>query len=436
MAEEIAAGAAAAVAAPTGGSPDTGAAAVEAEPQSIQFDFGDGEPVEAKFEETSAAEDKFPEWDKTLEEKYKEQPEILKQLKDGHFREKSWRDTGFRSAKEVRQYQESVNELAESLGRSDGLKGLDAIKAETQEWATVYAGLASGDLGVAEEFFSENPEAIDNLTPAMLNLWYKQNPENYSSSIARIMLASLNQPDESGMTFAAQLNQLESLLGDNEQAKKAIQAIRERIGSYAQLAAKQPERKAPDVDKRVRDLEARERELGLNRLQMSAVPVVRTAVSQAVKGLLKGKNIPADRMGEIEREVAKEFQSLQLSDKEYQRNLQDVLSSGDESRVTRLLKAKIVRSMPQAAKKVIGRYLSFQGKPEPKSEAGAGGTSSEPTRLKWTGAKDPLGRGPAIDEIDLARMREEFGSNGTKEMLSKGQFYAKRDKSKNIYVWE
>lgn len=426
-------------AAPVVSSPADGAdiatATVEAEPQSVSFDFGDGEPIEARFEEGQLSEDKFPEWDKTLEEKYKEQPETLKQLKDSHFREKAWRDTGFRSAKEVRQYQESVNQVAESLGRSDGLKGLDAIRAETQEWSTVYAGLAAGDLGVAETFFSENPEAIDNLTPAMLNLWYKQNPDNYSSSIARIMLASLNQPDESGMTFAAQLNQLESLLGDNDPAKKAIQAIRDRIGSYAHIAAKQPERKAPDVDSRIKEIETRERALGLNRLQMNAAPVVRTAVAQAVKALLKGANVPAEKMSEIEREVAKSFNELQIGDAEYQRNLQDVLAAGDETRVLRLLKSKIVRSMPQAARRIVAKYKSFQGKPEPKAEAGAGGVNSGPQKLRWQGEKAPTGVGPHPDAIDFSRMRNKLGVSGMREMLERGEFYAKKDTSDTIYVW-
>ena len=411
------------------------APAVEAEPQSVNFDFGDGEIIEGRFEDAAPQEERFPDWDKALEEKYKEQPEILKQLKDGHFREKAWRDTGFKSAKEVRQYQQQVNELADSLGRADGLKGVDALRAEAQEWSTVYTGLAAGDIGVAEEFFRENPEAIDNLTPHMLNLWYKANPDNYSVTLSRILMGTLNQPDASGMTLSAQLTQLEQLLGDNDQAKKALQAIRQRFGVYEDLARKQPEKKAPDYDAKAKELDSRERELGLTRLQINATPVVNSAVTQAVKQMLKGKNVPADKVSDIERDVAKAFQEMQIGDPEYQRNLRDVLASGDESRVLRLLKAKIGRSMPGAAKKVVGKYLAFQGKPEPKAEAGAGGVNSGPQKLKWSGEKAPTGQGPHPDAIDFARMIQKHGRQGMRDMLERGEFYAKRDKSDVIYTW-
>lgn len=427
-------GAVASTAAPDAAAVQTQAPA-EAEPQSINFDFGDGEPIEGRFEDSASQEERFPDWDKSLEEKYKDSPEVLKQLKDGHFREKAWRETGFRSAKEVRQFQQQVNEVAESFGRDDGLKGLDAIRAEAQEWATVYTGLAAGDLGVAETFFSENPEAVDNLAPAILNLWHKNNADAYGSTIARIMLNSLNQPDATGMTLAAQINQLESMLGDNEQAKKALAAIRERFAGYAELAGKQPQKKSPDVDARIKEIETRERQLGLSKVQMSAAPVVNGAVSQAVKQLLKGKNVPADKIGEIERDVARAFQELQIGDAEYQRNLMDVLNSGDNGRVLRLLKAKIARSMPTAAKKVIGKYLAFQGKPAPKAEAGAGGVNAGPQKLKWNGEKAPTGVGPHPDAIDFPRMRAKFGQQGMREMLERGEFYAKRDKTDTIYTW-
>lgn len=424
-----------AVAAPAAAPADTGAAQ-SAEPTSINFDFGEGETVESRFEDSTPQPERFPDWDKAFDERYAgdEHKDILKMAKDGHFREKAWRDTGFRSAKEVRAYQQSVNELAESLGRTDGLKGVDAIKAEAQEWATVYAGLASGDLGVAETFFRENPEAVDKLTPAMLSIWHKSNPDSYNSVLARVMMNTLGQPDSSGMTMAAQLNQIESLLGDNAQGKKIIQAIRERMAGYEELANRKPEQKPPDFDARARELDARERSLGLTTMQSAAAPIVSRAVSQAVKQLTKGRNIPAETLEKIETELGREFQKNQIGDTDYQRNLQDLLRSGDQDKVLKLLKSKIGRSMATVAREVVRPYLSMQGKPEPRSEAAAGGVDAGPKKMPWSGPKAPTGQGPHPDVIDFAKMRQKHGDGGMKEMLGRGEFYAK-GQGDTIFTW-
>lgn len=407
---------------------DTGAPAVSAEPESINFDFGAGEQIEGRFEDSAPREERFPDWDKTLEEKYAsdEHKDLLKLAKDGHFREKAWRDTGFRSAKEVRQFQESVNEVAESFGRQDGLKGLEAIRAEAQEWATVYTGLAAGDMGVAETFFKNNPEAIDKLTPAMLSIWHKESPDNYSSTLARVMMATLSDPDASGMTLLAQLNQLEGLLGDNAQGKHIIKAIRDRMAGYEELASRKPEEKAPDFAKERLEIEQGRREVKLKNLNSEAKPVLRAAASQAIKQILRGRNVPSDTLSEIESDLLQAFQKNQLADTDYQRNLLDVMSSGgNDAKVLKLLKAKIGRSLPTVAKQVVGKYLSMQSKPEPKAEAGAGGVDSGPKKMPWTGQKAPTGVGPHPDVIDFAKMRMKHGDRGTKEMLERGEFYAK-----------
>jgi len=413
---------------------DTGAPAVAAEPESINFDFGGGETLEGRFEETAPQEERFPDWDKTNEEKYKEQPELLKQLKDSHFREKSWRDTGFKSARDVRQYQQGVNELAESFARKDGLKGLDAIKAEAQEWATVYTGLSAGDMSVAETFFKGNPEAIDKLTPAMLSMWHKNSPDNYSSTLARVMMATLAQPDASGMTMIAQLNQLESLLGDNADGKRIIKAIRDRMAGYEELANKKPAEKAPDYNAERAAIEKDKRQVAFQKLDSAASPVLSKAVSQAIKQLTRGRSIPSETMEKIEQEVSEAFYKNQTGDTEYQRNLRDVIGSGDQDRVLRLLKAKIARSLPGAARTVVGKYLSVAGKQEPRSEAGTGGVSSGPQKMPWTGAKAPTGQGPHPDSINFQGMRQKFGDRKMKEMLENGEFMAK-GQGDQIFTW-
>ena len=423
MAEVIAG--AAAVADPGAGAAVADSGAPAAEPESINFDFGGGETLEGRFEEATPQEDRFPDWDKTNEEKYKEQPEILKSLKDAHFREKAWRETGFKSAKDARAYQSSVNELAESFKRSDGLKGIEAIKAEAAEWANLYTGLASGDLGVAETFFKNNPEAIDKLTPNMLSMWHKSNPDNYSTSLARVMMATLATPDASGMTLNAQINQLESLLGDNAEGKKIIAAIRNRMAGYEEMAGRKPAEKTPDFQKERQAIDKDKRQIAFQKLDSAASPVVSKAVSQAAKQLTKGRNIPADTMEKIEQEISMAFYKNQTGDTEYQRNLRDVIESGDQDRVLRLLKAKIARSLPGAARTVVGKYLSVAGKQEPRAEAGSGGVQSGPKKMPWTGAKAPTGQGPHPDVIDYAAMRNKFGNSKMKEMLEAGEFMAK-----------
>jgi hypothetical protein len=422
MAEVIAG--AAAVADPGAGAAvaDTGAPA--AEPESINFDFGGGETLEGRFEEATPQEDRFPDWDKANEEKYKEQPEILKSLKDAHFRERAWRETGFKSAKDARTYQSSVNELAESFKRSDGLKGIEAIKAEATEWANLYTGLAQGDLGVAETFFKSNPDAIDKLTPNMLSMWHKSNPDNYNTKLSDLMIRTLNQPDASGMTFFAQMNQLESLVKDNPQAKQFFDAMWQRLQHYQEMAKRTPTEKPPDFEAERRAIDKDKRQVAFQKLDSAASPVVSKAVSQAAKQLTKGRNIPAETMEKIEQEISMAFYKNQTGDTEYQRNLRDVIESGDQDRVLRLLKAKVARSLPGAARTVVGKYLSVAGKPEPRAEAGSGGVQSGPKRMPWTGAKSPVG-GPDPNVIDYQAMRNKFGNSKMKEMLEAGEFMAK-----------
>jgi hypothetical protein len=248
------------------------------------------------------------------------------------------------------------------------------------------------------------------------------------------MMATLAQPDASGMTMIAQLNQLETLLGDNPQGKQIIKAIRDRMAGYEELAGRKTAEKTPDFDARARELEVRERQLGLTTLQSSAAPVVSKAVSQAIKQLTKGRTIPAETLDKIEAEVAKAFQDNQIGDSEYQRNLQDVLGSGDQAKVLRLLKAKIARSLPGAARTVVGKYLSMAGKSEPRAEAGTGGVNSGQKKMPWTGQKAPTGQGPHPDVIDYPAMRAKFGNRKTAEMLEAGEFLAKGQRD-TIFTW-
>ena len=50
---------------------------------------------------------------------------------------------------------------------------------------------------------------------------------------------------------------------------------------------------------------------------------------------------------------------------------------------------------------------------------------SGPKKMPWTGAKAPTGQGPHPDSIDFSAMRAKHGNAGMKEMLERGEFYAK-----------
>ena len=46
------------------------AGAPSAEPESINFDFGEGDVLEGRFEDSAPQTERFPDWDKAIEEKY------------------------------------------------------------------------------------------------------------------------------------------------------------------------------------------------------------------------------------------------------------------------------------------------------------------------------------------------------------------------------
>lgn len=406
-------------------------------PQSVSFDFGDGETLEGSFaEEPKPKEQKAREWDKELETKYSEHEEFgphVKQWKDDFYRAKSASDTlakgGFKSPQEAIQYKQSVDELGESFRRDDGLTGIEAIKAEAQDWARMYSGLATGDVSVAKAFFDANPEALGKLTPNLMELWRSTDQAGYNHSGAKMLLSFLSQPDsKTGITAIGALQQLYDAVGDNAAAKKWLDIVAGNINQLAELANKQPEAKPLDFAAKQKEIAAKERKNVFDGMNNKAAPLVDKGIQQSIKVLLGSRKIDDDTMAKIRDEVAAEFFKLQSSDNQYQKNMQDLLASGDEGRILRMVKAKIAKSMPQAAAMVMKKYSAFGPKLEAKSEAGAGGARTGPKIAKWTGEKAPNG-GPLPTVVDTRRT--------TDEMLEKGQFYVwpQHGDKDTIYSW-
>lgn len=420
----------------------------ETKEEPFEFTFeGDPETYRETLEqkadkETSeAGYDASKPFDPRIKEALKANPDLLKQVERNHFELRNWQKSGFKNPQEVTAFKGNVDNLAKSLGRSDGLQGLDAIKAEAGEWSTIMGQFKAGDPAVMNNFWTNNPEGMSKLMAPALNKFSELNPAGFAHELSKIFISTLNSVDASGTTSIGAFNQLAEIIKDPAQVKllNRIHATLSQLFDASQKAPDESQIKNPQLEAREKNVQSQEQKIYVSTLEGKLRPSISNAIDQGLKKMLKGKNIPKETMEDLRRDVFEKFKAEQMGDDTYRKNAWELLQAKDEEGLTRAYRSSIVRLLPRVLRRQMRIFSGISGGNSDRNaeaqalvESGAGGSGAAPTKMPYRGQLVQGGPPPA--KIDYAGMRERFGRLEASEMLSRREFMQKGD-PKTIWTW-
>jgi hypothetical protein len=401
-------------------------------PDKFEFSF-DGDTEKYEFKEDTPAEespsyDASKPFDAKWEELLKADPEALKAVKQGHYELRQWKGSGFKTPAELKAYRDRIDKLG----------GPEKMEAESKEWSTVLNQFRQGDEAVLDSWFKDNPDGMAKLSGPMLDRLQKQAPQVWAHHMATTFMATLLRPNAQGLSSLAAFNQLYDIVGENSGARKLLDQIAETINAVDKAAKSSPEAKSKSVDSDRKQLDVERHTLYLQKVNVSAEPLINSAAKQALKVALKGRKVSSEVEADLLADIKKGFNELQKADGTFQENARDLLRSQDTDRFLRVLKSAIARNLPRAALREVRKYRGISGDNQQRKAEGqarqesAGGAATQGQRVRYSGAMKQGGPDPAI--IDYAGMRAQFGRKGTEEMLGRREFFKKGGGS-TVFFW-
>jgi hypothetical protein len=412
-----------------------------AEPE-LKFDFGfEGEEAPQPVGEGEV--DYAKPFDPALEELLKNSPEQLKQAKAAWYDNRNWKASGFKNAQELKAHVESLNKLATSLGRVDGLKGLAAVEAEAKEWHATEEAFRRGDENVVKQWAEElTPEAMTKLTNAWDAQMLAKNPQGWSHQKAQLFMSELRAQNSQGRSILTNLNQLLNALPKDSAERGLLVEIGQQINELDEISRKAPEVAAVKTDERESRIAQREKGITIKEAEIKILPQISSAAQKAAKVVLNGRALGPEALRTFTEEIQREFLRLSSSKEniEFSRNFLDYLNADDKEGYERLSRANIAKLMPTAAKNINRKYQGFTSQEmkdraaegASRVETAAGGTQAG-AKMRYTGKMIQGGPDPAV--VDWPHMRVVAGSNkGAEDMFFDHRFFVKGD-SKNEYFW-
>lgn len=358
------------------------------------------------------------------------------------YENRAFRDAGFKDAASAQNHLRDLNQIAISLGRKDGLTGLDAVKAEAQEWATVQTGFRNGDEGVVKGWMEElSPESAEKVMGHALKHYQTKNPQGWSHQMARMFMGELRAPNARGESILTALNRMAEKAGNDKEMTAAVNTIAEAVNAIDEIARKAPV--APDnnpkLSQKEQELQTKERQLQAKSLSMRIMPQITSAAEKAAKTVLNGRSLGGEEFKDFAKEIQDEYTRVTRADATFQANAKKLLEANDQDGFERLTRSNIQKNMPTAAKNINRKYGKFGSQREERraeSEArieGPAGGSGNGNVMRYNGKLVNGGPDPAV--IDWARMRTVTGSKkGAEDMMFERKFFVKGD-AKNTYYY-
>lgn len=435
--------------------PDVGAGS-SAQPNTQDVPDGEHTPFEFKFDgdeeayrenrEEQAAKpeerlDAAKPFDPKIKEALKANPDLLKQVERTHYELRGWQKSGFKNAQAATKHLADLNVLADGLGRADGLKGLEAVRAEAQEWATTMLGFKNGDPAIVEQWFGDNPEGMSKLMGPALAKFAAQNPGAYAHEMSAIMAATLQSNGQSGFSPIQAFNFLVDKFGKDAEGAKWLNVLSDSFNAIFNAAKNQPKSEgteSPQIQQERQRIAADAKKNYQQSVWLKASPIQDSGIRQAISHAFSGLTISTDSRRDIEANAARMLREALTGDQTYKTNASALLQAQNDADFLKAYKSAITRHLPGIARKLRRTFAGInapQRKAEAQSRTEAGGAvqSGAPKRERYAG---PIVQGgPPPSAIDYSAMRQKFGRERTSEMLANHEFIWKGKDPETIFQW-
>jgi hypothetical protein len=330
-----------------------------------------------------------------LKELQAKDPKLAKELKGSYFTAKSFQ-TVFPSPKEAAK----AKEVIESLG---GAEGIQSLERERAEWTNVDSQLASGDPQLIENIAKDNPEGFAKLAPAVIERFHQADPEGYNRVMAGVFHNTFQS--RGGLVDALASLKQNLHLGKTEDATALIGEIEKWVNGFEKLATSMPTVKKQDPERVKLEREKAEwQKQKLTNFNQSVAGQYNTfkkdAITKQLDGYLKGRKIDADTYSVLEANIMAEVGKVLDQDKDFKTQLSKLQKTLDQDGISKLLKSRTERVLPDAVKKVYGVFSRVGGGAPQKAAT---------TKPNAAGAKPPVpaakgfikvNKMPPVDQVD------------------------------------
>ena len=319
-------------------------------------------------------------------------------LKDVLFRDRAFRQEFPGGIAEAKQLKASLGELGEG--------GIEAIKSERAEWNQIDEAYNAADPRFIDIMVDANPESFKKLGPSLIEKFAAVDGEGYQRHMAGVFMATMQGANVLGtLNFASRL----LAKGDAEGAAAELKAITDWVGGIDQLAKSQPKapEKAPELDQREKDLQAREDQQWANQTAGEVNTFKTSAIKKELSQYLKGQQLDDETYEAIEGQALKYLNSLLMADPKFMPTFKAYCDNKDTEGVSKYMKSRLQELLPSKNGKpgpVEKAYkLFFRGgatppaKPRPAAGGKPGATPAAQVPQGWA----KVAKAPAPHEIDM-----------------------------------
>lgn len=328
-------------------------------------------------------------------------PEAYKQLKSEIF--------GGRQAKETLENLrdlagvEKVEEIAERLSELGGFEAVQELNTEVQEYRALDEAWIGGDFQTFEAAINQFPDGFKKMMPQMAAKWAQLDSEGFNRYGAGIVDATLKNAQLGTSLYLLKHILARSSDGATKQeATQIIQGLEGFLSELSKMATKPVTAPAnntnPELDAREKQITQKETEQFFNSVGSHAANYQRTEISKEIKALAGTKQISADGVQVIQRQVMQAIMDRLNANPAFVNKYDRYCEARDAEGAKKFLNTEAAKLIPELTKKV---FRGIYGQPKAVTKPGqpAGKPNGQEVPKGWVKVSGP----PDASKIDRAK---------------------------------
>lgn len=355
---------------------------------------------------------------------------------------------------ERQRYQQNFKtpeEATSFVEKVDALGGIEGIESEMGETATFLNGWAAGDEGVISQWMKDNGEGLAKSMPVVAKLWRENDLPGWQHHHASTFMATLRGAGANGEpSLISSFNSLTknqefvALAQKTPAIQEAFDRIAEVINAVDATAKQNPTRDlSPEQEKltkRERELKTKENQLYETHLNTRVTPLLNKSAERFITAVAKGRKFTPEQKKDLVADAVAAFSAIAKKDDAFQKSAKSLKAAGETDKFLKLLKSRVERSMPLAARNVWRKYAGIGGLTDEqrnqrkadgqgRRESGGGSTSSNAIRVK---RPEGWKESSQIDWDGMNAIAKKYGVEDGQDLFSQKHLFMKKG-DKRLY---
>jgi hypothetical protein len=325
----------------------------------------------------------------TLAEIKAKDPKLAAQIKSALFSADALRRQLPGGLKEVATLRQQIEEIG-------GPDGIQALKAEQQEWNALDQQFAAGDPKFVDNIAEGSPESFVALAPAVFAKYAELNQEGYSAYVSKVFVADMQAE---GIPLA--LERLQDFIGDNPKAMEIWQKIAgyvNRVNGMAQKPVNSPVKPGNAApDDRERQLTEREESLTRTEWKGATDSERMNVFNSEFARLTAGRKISDVQKAAIKELYASRLMAAARKTQNFNSNIDRYFSSRDRAGYLRYMGSFYKQEIPKALRSAIDSVMPSKPGPAARPPVAAAPVSAgkPATGFAWVASA------PSASSVDM-----------------------------------